>query len=75
MKNLISSLSKFHEKEKLFNSIMKTLTLVFNRIEKLASPIDTPIDIQYCVAILCKVFDDEFTTLTNVAPIQTQNRV
>ena len=41
-------------------------------MEKVVSPVDTPTDIQQCTTILCKAFDDEFTTLTNVASIQAQ---
>ena len=67
--SLLSSLRKFIEKKKLVKSIEKTLTSVLNRIEKVVSPVDTPVDIQQRTKILCKFFDDEFTTLTNVASI------
>ena len=43
-----------------------------DRLKKIVSPIDTPTDIQQRVAILCKNFGNEFTTLTNVATIQAQ---
>lgn len=41
-------------------------------MEKTVSPIDTPANIQQRATNLCKAFDDEFTTLTNVATIQAQ---
>ena len=45
-----------------------------DRLEKIVSYVDTPIDIQQKVAILCKTFDNEFKMLTNVATIQPQTK-
>ena len=70
--NLISSLSKFLEKKKSIKSIEKNLTSVLDRLEKTISLVDTPTNIQHREAILCKTFDNEFTTLTSVATIQAQ---
>ena len=50
----------------------KTLTSVLDRMEKIVSPVDTPADIQQHAVILCKAFDDELSTLSNVATIQAQ---
>ena len=72
VRNLISSLSKFLEKKKSIKSIEKTLTTILDKMEKIVSPVDTSIDIQQCATILCKAFDDEFTTLMDVATIQAQ---
>lgn len=68
----ISSLSKFFEKKKSAKSIEKALTSVLDRMEKTVSPVDTPADIQQWATILCKAFDNEFTTLTDVVSIQVQ---
>ena len=70
--NLISSLRKLLEKRKLVNSLEKTLTTILDKMQKVVITIDTPIDIQQRTTILCKAFDDEFSTLINVATIQAQ---
>ena len=41
-------------------------------MEKVVSLVDTLVDIQQWIIILCKAFDNEFTTLSNVASIQSQ---
>ena len=69
-KNLISSLRKLIEKNKSVKSLEKTLTIVLDKMEQVVSPVDTPTNIQQCTTIFCKAFDDEFSTLMNVATIQ-----
>ena len=68
--NLISSLSKLFEKNKLVKYLEKTLTSVLNHLEKIVSSIGTTIDIQQWAAILTKAFDNEFTTHTDVDMVQ-----
>ena len=71
-KNLISSLRKLLERNKSVKSLEKTLTIVLDKMEKAVSPIDTLADIQQRATVLCKAFDDEFSTLMNVTTIQAQ---
>ena len=60
------------EEKKLVKSVEKTLTSVLDRLQGIIRPIDTPTDVQQHATILCKVFDEEFRNLSNVATSQSQ---
>ena len=61
------------EKKKSVKSIEKTLSSILDKLQGIIRPIDTPSNVQQCVAIVCKIFDEEFTNLSNVATSQAQN--
>ena len=50
----------------------KNLTTILDRIEKIIRPVDTTSDVQQRAIVLCKVFDEEFTNLANVATSHVQ---